>query len=167
MTRIKRTLYDSHPRLPLDPDSERFQIISPYHTDGAHIAIVAFGAFFGALARFELGVLLPTATNAFPLTTLLINVSGAFLLGLLIQALVHYGKDVGYRRVTRLLLGTGFMGAFTTYSSLSTSVALLVRSGHIGTAGVYALVSVALGIIASALGIRLAMIHHKVWTSKI
>lgn len=166
MTTIRRVFYDSHPKLPLDPDSERFQIDPPFHTDGAHIAIVFLGAFFGTLARYEIGVLIPIAKNGFPIATLLINVSGAFLLGLLIQALLHHGKDAGYRRILRLTLGTGFLGAFTTYSSLATSVALLARNGKFTTAISYAVISVILGICAGAFGIRLATTHHKLRTNQ-
>jgi CrcB protein len=159
MEKFKRRFYDSHPRLPLDPDSDQFEIVRPIHTDTAHIVVVAIGAFFGTLARYAIGPL-PDG-NGLPVGTLLINISGAFLLGLLLQALLHQGKDEGMRRVLRLLLGTGFLGAFTTYSSLATSVVLLAKGSHIAVAITYAGVSVVAGVIACAGGIQLATYRHR------
>lgn len=161
MEKFKSRFYDSHPRLPLDPDSDQFEIVRPIHTDSAHIAVVAVGGFFGALARYEIGFWLPAGKHGWPTATLLINVTGAFLLGLLLQALLHRGKDEGGRRILRLLLGTGFLGAFTTYSSLATSVALLMRTGEMAEAVVYAIASVVAGVAACALGIWLATTRHR------
>lgn len=158
---IQRRFYDSHPNLPLDPDSDQFKVVRPVHTDWMHIAIVGIGAFAGTLARYEIGILIPTDMNGWPTATLLVNIVGAFLLGLLLQTLLHHGKDEGARRVLRLTVGTGFMGAFTTYSSLATSSVLLVRSNELGLAMVYAVGSVVLGILACALGIWFATTHHK------
>lgn len=158
---IKGRFYDSHPALPLDPDSDQFEVVRPIHTDSAHILIVGIGAFFGTLARYEIGLWLPSGKYGWPTATLLINVVGAFLLGLLLQALLHQGKDEGGRRILRLILGTGFTGAFTTYSSLATSVVLLTRSNEAALAILYAVTSVVLGIIAGAFGIWTATMHHK------
>lgn len=160
MERFKRKFYDSHPTLPLDPDSDQLDVRRPIHTDSSHMAVVAFGAFFGTYARYELGILVPAGTNDWPLTTMLINISGAFLLGLLLQSLLRQGSDEGGRRIMRLLIGTGFLGAFTTYSSLATSVALLAQHHEMTIALLYALSSVLLGIIACALGIQLATSNH-------
>jgi CrcB protein len=156
-----RRFYDSHPNLPLDPDSDLLKIVRPVHTDWAHITVVGIGAFFGTLARYEIGLWLPNNETGWPTATLLINVTGAFLLGLLLQALLHRGKDEGGRRVLRLALGTGFMGAFTTYSSLATSAVVLVRSNEALLAVLYAVVSVVLGAFACALGIWFATARHQ------
>jgi CrcB protein len=161
MEKFKRRFYDSHPKLPLDPDTDHLKIIRPIHTDGAHIAIVGFGAFFGTLARYKIGEWLPNSIGEWPTAVLIINVTGAFLLGVLLQALLHSGADEGGRRIVRLMLGTGFMGAFTTYGSLATSVVLLVRSGKLTLAIAYAVLSIVLGAVAVALGIKLATIYYK------
>ena len=157
---IRRRFYDTHPNLPLDPDSDQLKAVRPIHTDPAHILIVGIGAFFGTLARYGMGLWLPSGEKSLPVATLLINVTGAFLLGLLLQGLFRRGKDEGGRRVVRLALGTGFLGAFTTYSSLATGVVLLVRGDMIFTAVTYGIISVILGIAAGAFGIRLATVHH-------
>jgi fluoride exporter len=159
--RFKRRFYDSHPRLPLDPDSDQLKITRPIHTDSAHIAVVAFGAFFGTLLRYEMTMWIPVGDQGWPTATLAINIAGAFLLGLLLQVLLHHGKDEGGRRIMRLLVGTGFMGAFTTYSSLATGTVLLTRDGHVQLAVEYALTSVIAGVIAAAAGIWVASAHHR------
>lgn len=158
-------LQDSHPDLPLDPDADQMAATQPIHTDPVHIATVAVGAFFGTLARYYIGVLLPTKEGSLPLATLVINISGAFILGLLLEALAKQGKDVGRRRTLRLLIGTGFCGAYTTYSSLATGAALLVRDNHLILSTAYALISVISGIVAAALGIQVASIAHHQRTS--
>lgn len=161
LAKFKNHFYDSHPKLPLDPDSDQFKIVRPIHTDTAHVFIVGIGAFFGTFARYEIGAWIPPDKNGWPTATLLINVAGAFLLGLLLQTLLHRGKDEGTRRILRLVLGTGFLGAFTTYSSLATSVVILARGGEVLLAGLYGAVSVILGIVAGFVGIQLASIQHR------
>lgn len=158
---IRRKFYDSHPYLPLDPDSDQLKAEQPIHLDWAHIVIVGIGAFFGTLARYEIGMWLPNGKSGWPMATLVINVSGAFLLGLLLQALLHRGTDEGSARILRLTIGTGFMGAFTTYSSLATSVVLLAHGNKLALAILYASTSVVAGIAAGALGIWAATTHHK------
>ncbi|SJN37995.1 CrcB protein [Micrococcus luteus Mu201] len=85
-----------------------------------------------------------------------INITGALALGVLLEALAHRGPDAGRRRVLRLLLGTGVLGGFTTYSTLAESTAALFLDGH-GLAGTgYALLTVLSGAIATACGLVVA-----------
>lgn len=159
--RFRAHFHDTHPNLPLDPDSEQAFRPRPMHTDWAHIAVVAFGAFFGTLARYYVGVALPDSKDTWPWSIFFVNILGAFILGLLLQALLHRGKDEGRRRVLRLMLGTGFLGSFTTYSSLATGVVLLMRGGAISIAVSYAITSIVLGVLAAMVGIQVATIHYK------
>lgn len=161
MERFKHRLYDSHPELPLDPDSDQLKTIRSTHVDLAHVIVVAIGAFFGTLLRYEIGIWLPAERSNWPIATLTINITGAFLLGLLLQTLLHRGRDEGVYRILRLALGTGFLGAFTTYSSLAVSVVVLARSGNTIIALLYAAASVVLGVIASAFGIRIVIMYYK------
>lgn len=160
MEKFKRRFYDSHPWLPVDPDGDRFKPIRPVHSDPMHIAVVAVGAFFGTLLRYDIGLWIPVEKDGWPVATFFINITGAFLLGLLLQALLHRGTDEGARRVLRLLLGTGFLGAFTTYSSLATSTVLLAESGHVVSSVTYVLASVMAGTLTCALGIWAATRHR-------
>jgi CrcB protein len=93
--------------------------------------------------------------------TLTVNLLGTFLLGLLLEGLARLGADEGIRRVVRLGAGTGFMGAFTTYSTLAIEANLLAGNGHTQLAIFYMLTSIIGGIICSALGIQIAAQHHK------
>lgn len=83
-----------------------------------------------------------------------INVVGAFALAVLLTWLAGLGPDAGRRRDARLLLGTGVLGGFTTYSTLAVDTATLLRSGRAGMAAGYALLTVGLGAAASLIGIR-------------
>lgn len=120
------------------------------------MATVAIGGFFGAAAREALEQAVHTSGGGFPLATFVINVSGAFLLGLVLEALARSGTDTGWRRRGRLLLGTGFLGAYTTYSTLAIETDQLFRTGHPGSGAWYAIASAAAGLVAAAAGIYLA-----------
>ena len=71
--------------------------------------LVATGGFFGAITRFAISNWFKRTKTSFPIATFLINITGAFLLGYIIGN----GVTTGWQ----LLLGTGFMGAFTTFST--------------------------------------------------
>lgn len=89
----------------------------------AHAAAVAAGAVLGAWGRWLTGVWVQTAWPGFPLGTLLVNCLGGFLIG---AALVWFSRHPD--EFWRLLLVTGFLGAFTTFSSFSLeSLQLLQR----------------------------------------
>jgi CrcB protein len=150
----------SHPRpLPHDPDLEVDE-----GSDGAPVAVqltptlialVALGGAAGSLARHGVELLLGTS-DGLPVGTLTVNLVGAFALGALLEGLVTRGSDVGPRRATRLLVGTGFLGGFTTYSALAVEADGLVRDGRIGLALGYVLTTVVVGLMASLAGILTA-----------
>lgn len=125
------------------------------------LAQVAVGGFFGAAARDAIEQVLPTRPGAFPIATFTINLAGALLLGALLEGLARAGDDSGRRRDLRLLAGTGFMGAFTTYSTFALETDLLVRSAHLGNALLYAAATVAVGLVAVTVGIVVGAGHHK------
>jgi fluoride exporter len=117
---------------------------------------VALGGVFGAAAREVLAQVLIPSSNGIPYDTLLANLSGAFLLGVLLAALIRLGDDSGWLRRARLTIGTGFMGAYTTYSTLAVQVVQLTQHGHTATALTYLLISVPGGLLAVSLGILVA-----------
>jgi CrcB protein len=120
------------------------------------VARVAVGGAFGAAVREAVEKGIPTPAGGFPVATLLINLVGAFLLGALVEALVRRGTDVDRRRHWRLLLGTGFLGGFTTYSTFAVETDLLVRGGQPLTAVGYLAATVVGGLVASGAGIVLS-----------
>lgn len=145
--------------LPLDPDLDVDEgpdgAPVPIHLNWRFLGLVAIGGTFGTAARHLLGDAIGTAHD-FPLGTFLINVVGAFALGALLEGLARHGADAGHRRTLRLLFGTGFMGGFTTYSSLAFDSDALLRSDHAGLGITYALATVIAGLIASVTGIAVA-----------
>lgn len=115
-------------------------------------AIVAAGGAVGTLGRHGINEWL-ASDRLFPLATFIVNVSGAFLLGLLITGLALRGsQDSGRRRNSRLLLGTGVLGGFTTYSSLAVETDALLRDGHLGLALAYSTGSATIGLMAALAG---------------
>ncbi|MCU4186250.1 fluoride efflux transporter CrcB [Acidiferrimicrobium sp. IK] len=120
------------------------------------MTVVVAGGFLGAAAREAVEQALPTARGGFPAATFAINVCGAFILGALLEALVRAGDDSGWRRRTRLMAGTGFCGAFTTYSTFAVETVQLVRAGRLGTAILYGLATVVTGLLATTAGIGVA-----------
>lgn len=114
---------------------------------------VFLGGMFGAPARYAVESLLPGVDDGFPVGTFVVNVAGAFALGLVLESLVLAGPDAGIRRRVRLVLGTGFLGAFTTYSSFAVEIDLLARSDRVGLAAAYGVSSLAVGLLSVALGI--------------
>ena len=142
--------------LPHDPDVEVDEDSLggplPVHLTPSAIGLVFIGGSFGVLARASFDDAFPTGSG-FPTTTFAINLLGALALAVLIETLAMRGPDAGGRRVLRLLLGTGVLGGFTTYSALAVQTDALLRSGQAVTALAYAAGTVALGLAASIAGI--------------
>lgn len=87
-----------------------------------HILLVGVGGFLGAVARFSISQILNNTSSRIPIGTLIINLVGSFLLGVLIGG----GADMKIL----LLLGTGFAGAFTTFSTLKLEMIKLFLKNH-------------------------------------
>jgi len=117
------------------------------------LAAVWAGGVVGTGARVGLVMSVPMMT--FPLVTFVINVVGAFALGVLLEALLNSRIDAGRQAVIRLAVGTGLLGGFTTYSTLAVDTVLLLRSAASVTALGYAGGTVLLGVLAAAAGVRL------------
>lgn len=153
--------FDRRPELPFDPDSPNERVLRPLHLRADAVALVALGGVAGTLLRYGVARWLPTAGGSWPWATLLANVGGAFLLGVLLELLGRAGPDEGWRRQLRVLLGAGFCGGLTTYSTLAVEADLLVRSGDSGLAIGYLAASLTLGLVATAAGIAAAAGHHR------
>jgi CrcB protein len=130
----------------------------PLHLRWRSLGLVALGGTLGTGAREALALTFPAAPGTLPVTIAVINVVGSFALGLLLESLLRRGPDAGRLRDLRLLVGTGVLGGFTTYSALAVDTGLLLGGHGGGTLGlglVYALGSVVLGALAAAGGIAL------------
>ena len=124
----------------------------PLHLRPTLLGVVWVGGAAGTASRYLVGLAVPRVLGV-PVATLLVNLVGAFALGLLLEALVRRGADDGRRRLLRLLLGTGFLGGFTTYSALAVDTVLLLRSGLPGPAWGYAGGTVLAGAVLSLAGV--------------
>lgn len=123
------------------------------HTSVRQVALVATGGAVGALARVGLAERFPVVPGAFPWTTFAENLVGAFLLGLVLTLLA---ERIAATPAVRLLVCTGALGAFTTYSTFAVELLRLAEDGRVLTAGAYAGGSLLLGVAAALTGIRAA-----------
>jgi CrcB protein len=145
---------------PTPPAHQRPDDRRPIHLRWTYLALVALGGTLGTAAREGLSLAVP-ALDGINWIILVINVVGAFLLGVLLESLVRRGADEGRRRILRLLLGTGVLGGFTTYSSLAVATAGFFRDGRPGVAFAYAFATVVIGAAATVAGIALASLEHR------
>jgi CrcB protein len=122
----------------------------------ASIGLVAVGGAFGAGSRYELGLLAPAGAHGFPWATLLINVSGALALGALLTLLIGRWSSHPFARYGRPLLTTGFIGAYTTWSTYMDEITVLTKNGSAGIALGYLAASLAAGLVAAGIGVNLA-----------
>ncbi|GAB3297686.1 fluoride efflux transporter FluC [Epidermidibacterium keratini] len=150
-----------HP--PLDPDSGPSGTPPggrPLHLRAWAVALVFIGGALGTAARE--GVALAVAPiERIPVAIGLVNLVGAFVLGVLLESLARRGPDKGRRRELRLLAGTGFCGGFTTYSALATDTALLLGDGDVLRGLGYSLLTVVLGALATWAGLAVAARTHR------
>jgi CrcB protein len=119
-----------------------------------HLDVVLWvftGGCLGGWARYGITSAWPTPTGHFPWATFGVNVAGAFVLG----AVVVAATTLASARYLRPLLGTGFCGAFTTFSSIVVTTDLLFAHRHPGTAVTYLAASIVGGLAAAWAGLGL------------
>lgn len=126
----------------------------------AAVALVALGGAVGTYVRVVVSLVVPDPALV---ATLAVNLVGAFALGYLATRLADGADRDGARpgrerrrRGVRLLLGTGFCGGFTTYSLIALQAARLMDRGDVPVAVLYGATTLALGAVATMLGIVLA-----------
>lgn len=111
---------------------------------------VGAGGFVGAIARYSLALLVDARMGSpFPYATLLINVTGSFVLGVL-SGLLEFSS---LPPEVRLTIGVGFLGAYTTFSTFTYETLRLVEAGDTVLALAYVAVSVLAGLAAATLGL--------------
>ena len=114
--------------------------------------LVVIGGAVGVAARAALVLPLPASAHplVIPAVTLAINLLGSLLLGLVVGGLGERHPRV------RVLLGTGMISGFTTYSSFAVDTDGLIAAQNLGGGVVYAVATIVIGALASVAGIALA-----------
>lgn len=114
------------------------------------VAVVAAGGALGSLARFGVSEALPSSAGGFPWATFVVNVSGCFLLGLLMVLVLDVWPSY---RLLRPFLGVGVLGGYTTFSTYALEARHLMVSGQPLTAFGYVGGSLLAGLLAVAVGV--------------
>ena len=109
------------------------------------LAAIALGGAAGTLLRAWLAQTVPPSANGFPWATLAVNVAGCGVLGLV----VVMSERALPSRYFRPLLGTGFCGGLTTFSTFAVETDLLIRAGRLATAAAYLVASLLAGLAAT------------------
>jgi CrcB protein len=112
---------------------------------------IAFGSALGGAARYLFGGWIQDRAGAgFPVGTLVINVTGSFLLGLLYR---YAADSAAITPEVRAMLTIGICGGYTTFSTFSYETVRLLEEGEFGRAGLYIAMSILLSVAAAFLGL--------------
>lgn len=126
----------------IDPDVDLHIDAQRKELSAQVLGAIAVGGGLGALARYGMALAFPA--GRFPWATFVTNVTGCFLIGVLMVLVA------GAHRLVRPFLGVGFLGGFTTFSTYALEFNSLLRTGQVGTAVLYlfgTLVSALLGVL--------------------
>jgi CrcB protein len=159
-------------RLPIDPDVEEpvepptdaeslfREATRPARRLGPRLrrhgdvaVVIGLGGGVGSLARYGIGQLWPAAPGGFPWATFTINITGCFLLGLLMVFVIDVWRPGRYLRP---FAGVGLLGGYTTFSTFAVETRALAGDGEWLVANVYAVDSLLAGLAAVWLGVVLA-----------
>lgn len=119
------------------------------------IGLVAVGGVFGVAGREWASLAIP-AVDEMPIAIPIVNIIGAFLLGCLYEAVSRRLPGDPRGGQLKLLLGTGFCGGFTSYSSLATDTAILLDKSRGDLALLYVAITILVGALATFAGIAVA-----------
>jgi CrcB protein len=144
--------------MPIDPDLAPAPRASR-RVEPSVLAAIAFGGALGAPARYGVAQLMHAAPGTFPWPTFWTNITGSFALGFVLALLVERFPPTRYLRP---FVATGFLGAYTTYSTFAVETDLLIKDGHATIGVVYTGVSLLAGLAAVWLGIGAAGVFARV-----
>lgn len=134
----------------------------PPHRDLRLVVVVGLGGAVGTGARYLTSTVV-VPREGWPVATFLVNVLGAFLLGLLLEVLARRGggaESVSAQRL-RLGLGTGLLGGFTTYSSVAIELERMLAADAVAVAASYAVATLLCGVLAALLGVGIGARRHR------
>jgi CrcB protein len=110
---------------------------------------VALGGALGCAARYGVAQLVGGRTDAFPWATFWVNLSGSFALGLILVLILERFPPGRYLRA---LVATGFLGAYTTYSTFALETVQLIKAGRAAVALAYVVASLLAGLVLAWAG---------------
>jgi fluoride exporter len=142
-------------RLPRDPDVDLRvgrQRRELFRAPWAVLGAISAGGALGALARYGLATAWPHAAGHFPWATFVTNVSGCFLIGVLMVLITEVWSA---HRLIRPFLGVGVLGGFTTFSTYTGDVQQLVAAGAARTGLIYLAGTVVAALAAAYAGLTL------------
>ncbi|GAC1468643.1 MAG: fluoride efflux transporter CrcB [Gemmatimonadaceae bacterium] len=129
-----------------------------------YLASIGLGSAFGGVTRAVVGGFVQNRSHGvFPWGTLLVNISGSFLIGLILG---DGSLPRNLPPTTRALLASGFCGGYTTFSAFSYESIALVSGGFYGRAVIYSVSSVAAALTATVSGISVARALGLAWTAR-
>jgi CrcB protein len=153
------------PRLPLDPDLDDVEDVRHHvgvaataggpswpHLPAAVLVAVFAGGVVGGLVRYAVVRAWPEDGYGVPWSTLAVNVAGSFLLALIVVAVSRRSVHP----LTRPLLGAGFCGALTTFSSYAVAVDRMLAHDHVAAGLLYLVLTVVASLAAAAGGFLVA-----------
>jgi fluoride exporter len=157
---------DDPPRTPLYPEvtiglpSESPRAgrrVRARHGQAVIVVALGCGGVLGAVSRYAVSLAIPTQAAHFPWDTFLVNVSGSAVLGFILILLLEQFPN---GRLARPVIGTGFIGAYTTFSTFMVEAIQLMRDGRPAVAVAYLAASLTAGLLAvwtGMTGARVAM----------
>lgn len=140
---------------PVDPDVDLRDSAQRDELHRNHpkvLGAIAVGGVIGAEARYGLAEAIPHAAGTFPWATLVTNLSGSLLIGVLMAWLLAGPRRP---RLARPFLGVGILGGFTTFSTYALDLRELLGHHHAVSATTYLLVTLVGGVLAVVVGLRL------------
>ncbi|GAA3731451.1 hypothetical protein GCM10022239_05060 [Leifsonia bigeumensis] len=152
---VSRLWRRSRNRLPMNSDIEVARTVVgvpvAVRIRPSYLGMAMLGGAVGTFARFGLTLVAPSwaSLNA---GTMIVNLLGPFLLGALLQALSE-GTETSRRRGLRIVVGVGFLGALTSYAELALDIVTVAGRGDLLLAVTYGVGTIALGALATWLGI--------------
>jgi CrcB protein len=137
--------------------------LPPRNRDPAVLAAIAAGGVLGAEARYGLSVLMPHEPGQWPMATWLINVSGCFLIGILMFTVTDLTSP---HRLLRPFLGVGVLGGYTTFSTAMVDVQQMALAGRGGAALGYLLATLVAAVAAAFAGVTLTRASADRWLAR-
>lgn len=107
--------------------------------------VVGIGGFIGAVCRYLIGLIPINERCDFPIKTLIVNIIGSFIIGIIVALAVH--KNSLNPKII-LFIKVGICGGFTTFSTFSLETAELIKGGSVLTAVIYVIFSIVVGVLA-------------------